>query len=98
MLFQVIVSQCLSPQACPHILAVLRPSPHPDCTNMKILGDRCYIFCSYFKILAVIQTTQNAQRRSDQNLETCVAGHLEEQSNKSWVVSTPLASYVLVLG
>jgi hypothetical protein len=74
------------------------PPPPYGCTTMKILGGRGYIFCSYFKILAVIRTTQNAQRRSDQNLETCAAGHLEEQSNKSRVVSTPLASYVLVLG
>jgi hypothetical protein len=74
------------------------PPPHPDCTNMKILGNRCCIFCSYFKILSAIHTTENAQRRSDQNLETCAAGHLDEQSHKSWVVSTPLASYVLVLG
>ena len=74
------------------------PPPDPDCTNMKILGDRCYIFCSHFKILSAIHTTQNGQRRSGQNVETCAAGHLDEQSNKSWVVSTPLASHVLVPG
>jgi len=69
-----------------------------DLFEMKILGDLCYRFCSYFIILSVIRTTQNAQRRSDQNLESCAASHLEEQSNKSWVVSTPLASYIRVLG